>query len=158
MFVNLIIYSLVVLSGGFECNGQELHSFRQQVISDVTYLQIFANAEWFNIFEIFVDYRETYYACRDLSNTAMVEYARTEDVDNGHNFFEFECDSLPADISACDKLDTTTNDRDRAILLTCLNFTEYNEGDLLQLDDGRIIQLVEFSNGRFHIGAYHWNT
>ena len=46
-------------------------------------------------------------------------------------------------------IDTTTNDRDRAILLTCLNFTEYNEGDLLQLDDGRIIQLVEFSNGRF---------
>ena len=153
MFVNLIIYSLVVLSGGFECNGQELHSFRQQVISDVTYLQIFANGdsilEWSNIFEMGVDYRETYYACRDLSNTATVEYARTEDVDNGHNFFEFECDNLPADINACDDLDPTTYNRGRAVLLTCLNFTEYNEGDLLQLDDGRIIQLVEFSNGRF---------
>ena len=155
MFVNFIIYILVVLSGGFVCNAQELYSFRQEVIDGVPFLQIFAIPiggsvlEWYNIDGSGTDYRETYYACRNLSNTAMVEYARTEGIINGHNFFDFECDNLPEDISGCDTLDPTTITDDRALLVTCLNFTEHDVGDVIQLDDGRIIQLVEFSNGRF---------
>ena len=156
MFVNFFIYSLVVLSGGFECNGQELYSFRQEVIDSVRFLQIFAlpsggsSLEWFNILEMGTDYRETYYACRNLSNTAMVEYARTDGgFTNGHKFFDFDCNDLPTNIIDCNLLAPTTETSDRALLLTCLNYTEYNVGDVLQLDDGRIIQLVEFSNGKF---------
>ena len=156
MFVNFIIFSLVVLSSEFESNSQELYSFRQEVIDNVRILQIFAlpsegsSLEWYNIFEMGTDYRETYYACRNLSNTAMVEYERTdEDFTNGHEFFRFDCNDLPTNIIDCNLLESTTETNDRALLLTCLNYTEYNVGDVLQLDDGRIIQLVEFSSGKF---------
>ena len=164
MFVNFIIYILVVLSGGFECNAQELHSFRQEEIDGVRITQIFAIPsggsvlEWYNIDEGGTDYRETYYACRNLSNTAMVEYARTDgNIINGHNFFDLECENIPEDISGCDTLNPTTNTNDRALLVTCLNFTEHDVGDVIQLEDGRIIQLVEFSNGRFVWAHYCFN-
>ena len=168
MSAKFIVYCLIIFSNivryGLECNGQELYSFRQEVIGGVTFLQIFAIPnggsvlEWYNILQGGTDYRETYYACRNLSNTAMVEYARTEgNIINGHNFFDFECDSLPEDISGCDKRDPTTNTNRNALLVTCLNFTEHDVGDVIQLDDGRIIQLVEFSNGRFVWAHYCFN-
>ena len=135
------------------------------MIDGVTFLQIFAIPnggsvlEWYNILQGGTDYRETYYACRNLSNTAMVEYARTEDVINGHNFFDFKCDNTPEpeDISDCDERDPTTETDEEALLVTCLNFTEHDVGDVFQLDDGRIIQLVEFSNGRFVWAHYCFN-
>ena len=155
MSVKLIIIIILIFSlsrYALECNGQEQYSFRQHVINGEAFLQIFyisdtdGSGTWYNIRLRGVDYRETYYACRNLSDTAMVEFTGME---NGGGFerFYLRCNTLPEDVSGCDR--KMPDDIGQVVQLTCLNYNEYNEGDLLQLEDGRIIQLVEFSNGRF---------
>ncbi|KAI6653581.1 hypothetical protein LOD99_3476 [Oopsacas minuta] len=154
-FVTCVIHSILfcILRYGLECFGQEQYSFRQHVDGGQEYLQIFyssdgmtSNGNYYNIREQGIDYRELYYACRNLSNEeAMVEYFRIDYNDN-FNEFEIDCDNLPPTIANCNTL--RLRDADRVIDLTCLAYSGYNVGDVRQLEDGRIVQLVDFADGK----------
>ena len=157
MSVKFIVYTLVIflstLRYGLECNGQDEYSFRQHMIDGAAYLQIFYIQDagdsglWYDLRLSRFDYRETFYACKNLSDTAMVEFTGMRN-EGGFRQFNLRCNNLPNDVSGCDTTEPSSV-VGRVVQLTCLNYNDYNEGDVLQLEDGRIIQLVEFSNGKF---------
>ena len=146
---------------GSESNAQELYSFRQLDDRLQIYYSdngVINDAMYYNIRDKGFDYQEGFVACRNLSNEIMVDYERVSN-DNGFSSIELNCDNLPELTENCN----FNFDDGNVIQLTCLESSGYSEGDILQLEDGRLIQLKVFDTDKFIWGHFcyqdnpNWN-
>ena len=146
---------------GSESNAQELYSFRQLDDRLQIYYSdngVINDAMYYNIRDRGFDYREGFVACRNFSNEIMVDYERVSN-DNEISSIELNCDNLPELTENCN----FNFDDGNVIQLTCLESSGYSEGDILQLEDGRLIQLKVFDTDKFIWGHFcyqdnlNWN-
>ena len=107
--------------------------------------------QWYSINYNGFDYREGAVACRNLSNEAMIDFEIAElSEDEDESMFGqvlINCNNLP--LQARDCLFSLVSSSRVISNLTCEGTSEYREGDIRQLQDGRIVQLKEIAPGQF---------
>ncbi|KAI6653582.1 hypothetical protein LOD99_3477 [Oopsacas minuta] len=108
--------------------------------------------EWYNVSGHRFDYRGGIVACNELSNESFVDF-QTKDISTDM----FEDENQVSAAIYCD-LPRRNNDdcfvefvplNDVIINLTCIDASQYNEGDILQLEDGSIVQLKSLYPGKY---------